>query len=319
MHIEVLREFLEICDSGSYVRAAETLGVSQSSLTKRIARLERELGSRLLERGAFGAHPTASGRALIRTARRICADRRVLELELDAMGEGRSGEVRLGIGVSIAARILPLACREFYRTHPDVSVVVEEAMYPRLVSMLLRGELDLLVTAPHAEYELDHELHAKALFTDHDAVTARCRHPLAGRADIGPAQLAGYPWVISRQAKPVRERLWRAFLSAGVQPPKYVLWAESAQVTRSLLLQDDFVALLSPELIHPEQASNLLTTLDVPALVQMRQGYLVRRRRFRLHPAGQAMADALTAACHRLFPGRGAAIRERIGGRLARR
>lgn len=304
MEVEVLHKFLQICDAGSYVRAAEALGVSQSALTKRIARLERQLGARLLERGVFGAHPTAAGRVLMDTARRMCAERRVLELELGALESGRAGEVRLGVGVSVTGRILPLACRELYRQHPGVSVVVEEAMYPKLVSMLLRGELDLLVTAPHAEFELDHELHAKPVFTDSDVVTLRARHPLAGKPGVTPAQLAKFPWVIARQVAPVREKLWRALLAAGAAPPTQVILADSAQVTKSLLLQGDFVALLSPEVTQIERAANLLVTPDLPQLQQTRQGLMVYRRRYRLHAAAQAVADAVVAACRQLFRAR---------------
>ncbi len=301
MDVEVLREFLQICDAGSYVRAAEALGVSQSALTKRITRLERQLGARLLERGVFGAHPTAAGRAVMDTARRMCAERRVLELELGALQGGRVGEVRLGVGVSVSGRILPLACRELYGRHPGVSVVVEEAMYPKLVSRLLRGELDLLVTAPHAEFELDPELRAKPVFTDSDVVTLRAHHPLAGKPGVTPAQLAQFPWVIARQVAPVRERLWRAFLAAGAAPPTQVLLTDSAQVTKSLVLQGDFVALLSPELTHNERAANLLATPDLPQLRQTRQGMIVHRRRYRLDAAAQAVADAVVWACRQLF------------------
>lgn len=304
MDVEVLHEFLQICDAGSYVRAAEALGVSQSALTKRIARLERQLGARLLQRGVFGAHPTAAGRVVMDTARRMCAERRVLELELGALEEGRAGEVRLGVGVSVTGRILPLACRELYRRHPGVGVVVVEAMYPALVSMLLRGELDLLVTAPHAEFEMDHELHVRPVFTDSDVVTLRARHPLAGKRGVTPAQLAKFPWVIARQVAPVRERLWRAFLAAGAAPPKQVLLTDSAQVTKSLLLQGDYVALLSPELMQNECAANLLVTPDLPELRQTRQGLIVYRRRYRLHAAAQAVADAVVVACRQLYPGR---------------
>lgn len=305
MQISVLREFLQICDTGSFARAAEALGVGQSGLTKRIARLEKQLGARLLERGVFGAHPTTTGRALVETARRICAEQRALELEFDAISEGRAGEVRLGVGVSVTGRILPSACREFHRLHPDVGVIVEEAMYPKLVAMLLRGELDLVVTAPHEEFELDHELHALPLFSDADVVTLRARHPivLAG-GDASLARLADYPWVIARQVKPVRDRLWRAFLAAGVSPPAHVLWTDSAQATKSLLAQGDFIALLSPELTQTERAAGLLATPEVRQLRQVRQGYIVRRRRFRLHPAAQAMANAVAAACRELFPPR---------------
>ena len=68
LDIAHLRDFIAVVDAGSLTRAATTLGVSQPALSQRMTQVERELGTRLLERGPRGIEPTEAGRALYRDA-----------------------------------------------------------------------------------------------------------------------------------------------------------------------------------------------------------------------------------------------------------
>ena len=74
MNITALQTFLAIVDTGSLVRASQVLHVTQSTVTRSVAGLEREIGHPLFERGARGATATPEGREFLERAGRIVAD-----------------------------------------------------------------------------------------------------------------------------------------------------------------------------------------------------------------------------------------------------
>src|SRR5580692_4978380 len=102
MSIEIdvprLRQLALIVRHRSFSKAAESVGISQPALSKNIRSLERALGVQLLERGRFGAIPTAFGLALVRHADSIDAELRSAEQEVNALRVAHSGHVCVGSG-----------------------------------------------------------------------------------------------------------------------------------------------------------------------------------------------------------------------------
>ena len=104
-----LRQLALIVRHRSFSKAAESAGISQPALSKNIRSLERALGVQLLERGRFGAMPTAFGLALVRHADSIDAELRSATQEIEALRVARGGHTCIGCGPSEATRLLPMA------------------------------------------------------------------------------------------------------------------------------------------------------------------------------------------------------------------
>jgi DNA-binding transcriptional LysR family regulator len=130
----------------SFGRAARELGYTQSAVSQQIARLERNVGQRLVDRPG-GPRPvdlTDAGRLLLRHADAIVAQLDAAQADLDAFAEGAAGPLRLGIYQSVGARILPGLIRRFKQDWPRVEVSVrEEIDASDLLRLLEHGELDL--------------------------------------------------------------------------------------------------------------------------------------------------------------------------------
>jgi len=130
----------------SFNRAARELGYTQSAISQQIARLERNVGQRLVERPG-GPRPvdlTDAGRLLLRHADAIVAQLDAARADLDAFAEGAAGPLRVGIYQSVGARILPALIRRFKQDWPRVEVRVrEETDAADLLRLLEHGELDL--------------------------------------------------------------------------------------------------------------------------------------------------------------------------------
>ncbi|MFO7589640.1 MAG: LysR family transcriptional regulator [Acidimicrobiia bacterium] len=135
-----------IAYEGSFGRAAERLGYTQSAVSQQIAALERIVGLRLIERpgGPRPVYLTEAGRILLRHAEAIHARLLAARADMLALEAGDTGRLRIGTFQSVGTRILPPLLRRFSETHPGVEILLHESSSePELLEMIERGELDL--------------------------------------------------------------------------------------------------------------------------------------------------------------------------------
>src|SRR5580765_3801031 len=130
----------------SFGGAARELGYTQSAISQQIAKLERAIGQKLVERpgGPRQVDLTDAGRLLLRHADAIVAQLDAAKADMAALAEGAAGPLRVGIYQSVGARILPALLRRFREEWPRVEVSVrEEIDATELLRLLEHGELDL--------------------------------------------------------------------------------------------------------------------------------------------------------------------------------
>src|SRR5262249_41878328 len=135
-----------IADEGSFGKAAESLGYTQSAISQQIAALERIVGLRLIERPG-GPRPislTEAGQILLRHAEAIQARLLAAKADMSALEAGDAGLLRGGTFQSVGTKSIPTLLRRFGDTHPGVEVVLRESQNEaELLEMIERGELDL--------------------------------------------------------------------------------------------------------------------------------------------------------------------------------
>jgi DNA-binding transcriptional LysR family regulator len=143
-----------IADEGSFGKAAERLGYTQSAVSQQIATLERIVGLRLVERPG-GPRPvslTEAGRILVRHADAIQARLLAARADMQALEAGDAGRLRVGTFQSVGTRILPTLLRRFSETNPHVEILLRESLdESELLDMVRRGELDLTFWAVPVE------------------------------------------------------------------------------------------------------------------------------------------------------------------------
>jgi DNA-binding transcriptional LysR family regulator len=197
-----VRAFVAVVDHGHFGRAAESLALSQQALSKRVARLERELGC-LLERERGGVRLTPAGERLLPVARQLLevadhAAAHVREAPPDPLRVDVWGEVQ-----SPAE-----AMRAIAGEHPHL--VIELSMRRNLGKALValqRHELDLAFgNVPDLNSPLAPELTAELVMTDPIAVLVNANSDLANRDFIAPADLVrhGIWWPMAGSSPEVR-------------------------------------------------------------------------------------------------------------------
>lgn len=134
-----------VVDAGSLTRAAVVLGLSQPAVSQRMAVLERQTGTRLLERGPRGIDPTARGLELYRHAHELVRQFDRLSESFTDGGPELSGKVSVGLPSTVAGMLAPELYASTAQHHPGIHLELFESMSGYIDELLGRGRLDLAV------------------------------------------------------------------------------------------------------------------------------------------------------------------------------
>lgn len=195
----LLTVFREVATRGSFSEAATALSFTQPAVSQQIARLERELGTRLLARNARGVTLTPAGEVLLRHAEAMLAQLREAEAEVQAVAGVERPRLRVGAFASAAASIMPPALAELRSAHPAAAVTMRVAEMPDSLDALRTGELDLsvIIDAVNAPLEFPAGVEVADLFDDPFLAALPYSHPLAGRGAIALADLREEEWMVT--------------------------------------------------------------------------------------------------------------------------
>jgi DNA-binding transcriptional LysR family regulator len=134
--------FVRVVETGSFSRGGERMGISKSILSRRVARLEAQLGARLLTRSARGAAPTDAGQAYYERASRILAELEAAQEVVAQAVTQVAGPIRLSAPLSFGTLHLAPALADFAAAHPRVELDIE---FEDSVVDLVAGGFDLAV------------------------------------------------------------------------------------------------------------------------------------------------------------------------------
>lgn len=138
----LLRSFLKVCETLSFSEAARQLGLRQSSVSQHVARLEKRVGRRLLERDTHAVRATPDGDAILPFAREALEAGHRIERYL--RGSTLRGRLRLGVSEDFAYTALPDILAEFGMQHHAVDLELTVGLSGLLYEQYDAGDLDLI-------------------------------------------------------------------------------------------------------------------------------------------------------------------------------
>jgi DNA-binding transcriptional LysR family regulator len=213
-----MRVLREVSRQGSFSAAAAALSYTQPAVSQQIAALEREAGTRLVERNARGVRLTEAGEALVGHAEAILARLAAAEAELEAIAGLRGGRMRLASFATAGATIMPLAIATFRDRHPSVELSLVEAEPETSIPALRTGELELALTFQPNALADDEGIEHEHLLDDPMYAALPAAHRLAGRARIRLEDLASEPWIQPTASCPCSRLVTDACGARGFQP-----------------------------------------------------------------------------------------------------
>ncbi len=196
MELRVLQYFLMVAREENITRAAQQLHVTQPTLSRQLAQLERELGVKLFTRSSHNIVLTDEGVLLKRRAQELLAlaDKTVKEISHEE--DSLAGEVAIGCGEFLSMGELAEIMTAFRRKYPLVAFDMHSGNTAGIKRRIEAGELDIgLVSEPVdvRTYEF-----VRMERTEEWGVLVRDDSPLASKESVRPEDLAGYPLIVSK-------------------------------------------------------------------------------------------------------------------------
>jgi DNA-binding transcriptional LysR family regulator len=188
MDLRQLNALVAVADHGGFSAAADALHTVQSNVSTHIARLERELGATLVDRGA--GRLTDEGETVVARARRINAELEGIVADVGAIRHDIRGTIRLGVIGTTARWLVPRLFDVMRERHPGVHLIVVDATSTSLEPQLSSGTLDLAVVNLPVP---DRDLSAEPLFDEDLVLIVPDSHPLAERSMVELSELASIP------------------------------------------------------------------------------------------------------------------------------
>lgn len=285
MEFDQLKTLLAVLEHRGFTRAAEALGLSQSTVSFHIKSLETSLGTRLLDRGRDGVRPTVHGSTLARYATRMLDLRLQATARLGALDTGVVGRVDVAASTIPGEYLLPNVLAKLRRTHPGVSVSVHVSDTSRAVSSLRESTVDLaIIGSPSGDRKL------QEVAIDEDSVVLVGPTP----PPTGFDSLIGVALVLRREGSGTRAAVADVVARAldGGEPGP-VVEVGSTEAAKRCALAGLGLAFVSRRAVESELATGLLHVHPLPGLPAARTFLLATARGVTLSPGAAALRELL--------------------------
>ena len=143
MDTKKLEALVVSVELGSFTRAAEQLGYTQSGLTHMMNSLEKDIGFTVLVRGRSGVQLTPAGQRMFPLVQECLAGSAALEREISLINSHKEDSVRVAAYESIARHWLPEVIQQFRREHPDVTVDIQMGSVDEVYRWVLEDRVDM--------------------------------------------------------------------------------------------------------------------------------------------------------------------------------
>ena len=286
-----------VATEGTFARAAERLGYTQSAVSQQIAALERTVGQKVFDRpgGPRAVELTPFGAELLRGGRDLIARVEALATELERFRAGHTGRLTIGTFQSVSSAVLPMVLGRFRSDHPAVEVqLFETDVDAELEEHLERGQTEVSFLVGEVAEPQRSGFESRLLLTDPFVLIAR-----PGQFPAGPVSLdalAGEPFV--GQHPNSCQLLNEAGLRAAGLDPSYVFRSNDNGTVAAMVRAGMGVAVMPLLCTEPEDPRTELHPLDPP--IPGRHVSIAWRAGRTLSPAAQAFVELTTAVCAEL-------------------
>ncbi|GGJ98763.1 putative HTH-type transcriptional regulator YwbI [Lentibacillus kapialis] len=216
MDIRQLTCFSEVARQKNVTRAAETLHISQPSLSKTIKNLERELDAPLFDRSTHQLKLTDAGKAFLISARKVLDSFENLTSEMEDVMDVKKGEIKIGIPPIIGAAFFAPYISRYKETYPSIDLLLTEVGSKTIRQGVSEGELDigLICNTPASEENLA----TIQLLKDPLMLMVHKNNPLAGEMTLEFTAIKNEPLILYRQDFSLHDQIMEACTYYGFDP-----------------------------------------------------------------------------------------------------
>lgn len=293
MDIELrhLQALVAVADTGTFGKAADALGFTQSAVSQQVASLERAIGTPVFDRpgGARPVQLTEAGHVLLEHARTVLTTLRGAVADVEALTSGTRGRLRVGTIQSVGTKVLPRLLSRFASERPGVEIVLHEAHDPaELLAMVEAQELDVTFCS---DGEPVGPFTTRTLLDDPFVLLAPATSEWLDRTGVSVEEIAAHPLIGNRNPTCCAQSL----LSFGDHPVRFVFQSDDNSTVQGCVAAGLGLALaplLTIDLDDP-------TTTVVPVVPAVRPRVIVVAWHSARRPSAllDAFVDAAADVC----------------------
>lgn len=218
IEISSLQHFVAVAQTGSFTRAAEEAGSSQSVISRSVQRLEDQVGTRLIARTTRSVTLTPAGAAMLADALVILSRLAIAADNARRIGSGSLAEIRIGVCPSAESAELARGIMNFRKMWPDLKIQVQAIMGNEQPAALRSSSIDVGILQGGEMYFEDLELRVLANFGL--VVAVPTIWGISPQKSIRLVELRDRPWLMPghRIAGPVHDAFMEQCRSAGFEP-----------------------------------------------------------------------------------------------------
>lgn len=216
----------KIVELGSFTKAAEALGYTQSSISQMIASLENELGIKLLTRSRTGVKLTIEGQDLYPFIDRCILQYRAMQEKANEIKGLETGIIRVGTISSITCHWMPQLINGFQKRYPQVQFLFHQGDYSSIQEWIKTGAVDFGFITPPAVTDLE----TLPVKDGEMLAVLPAKHPLAAHSSVGLEEIVNEPFILLEEGN--YSEPMNAFHAAGLEPDiKYRIHDDYAIMT----------------------------------------------------------------------------------------
>lgn len=285
--IDDLRALLALAQLRSFVRAAETLHITQSAFSRRIAQLEEAVGARLVERTSRRVALTPLGHSLVEQVRIFVPQLDQSMDEAYRQARGEAGRVTLACLTTVAYSRLPAMLGKFRQTFPNVRLHVRDDTGQRVTQSVINREAEFGVTVCS---ENTADLVVQAVAKDPFVLAVSPNHPLARKKFIRWGELSNWKPVSLGRSSANRVLIDAGLMREGIAPP----WFDEVEHLSTMIgfLRNAQVVGVLPRMALDARAPDLIMRPLIHPVLD-RDIALIRRTESELSKAAQGLWDML--------------------------
>ncbi|WP_027417656.1 cidABC operon transcriptional activator CidR [Aneurinibacillus terranovensis] len=215
MDIRHLNYFVEVARHKSFTKAAQSLHITQPTISKMVKNIEEELGVTLFERTAKQVELTDAGQIIFNQAQQIVKSFENLSAELTDIMHIKKGKIRMGLPPMIGAHFFPKVLGQFHAQYPQIAMELIEDGAKKVEQAVENGSLDIgVVVLPLKESVF----HSFTFVREHLMLLVHPTHPFAVKSAVRLAELEKERFIFFREDFALHDRILEECIRAGFHP-----------------------------------------------------------------------------------------------------
>ncbi|MBQ8539599.1 MAG: LysR family transcriptional regulator [Ruminococcus sp.] len=259
MELRNLITFIHVVELGSFTKAAEQLGYSQSTVSFQIKQLEDELGCLLFERINHTINLTDKGHELVSYAHQI---RTLTDDFKESIEEDKecSGHIHIVTPDSVCEEMINTHYIDFHTKYPSISIRFTTGDSAIMLDMLDHNEADVIITLDHRLYNKDYIIAKEQQLPMH--FVAGCNSKFAGKKNLSIKDIINEPFILTEYGQGYRRVFDRELAKKSLEITP-VLEIGRTDIITSMIAQSNMISYLPDFVTKPLIESGELTYLDV--------------------------------------------------------